>query len=598
MKARPIRALAWAVAGLAMILAPARPQNTEGAGTPPATTQPTSGSEAGSTVGTTSAESGEAPEGQFFESIDVNVVNVDVYVTDKHGKRIKGLKKDDFELFEDRKPVKISNFYTVEGGHPTADEKAAAATPAPGASPTAAPPPPAMTPQEGDLPEDQRLHLVVYIDNWNIKPFDRNRVFIGIRNFLRTQLSPGDRVMLMTYDRSPHIRRPFTADTASIASALFEIEKISANGPRLDSDRREILNVIQNSQDMNSAYARVRSYVESLHNDLDFSINSIRDLVDSLAGLPGRKAILYVSDGLEIVPGEDAFHALQEKYPQATSVILDAHQYDLSARFRELISAANADRISFYTLDAGGLRISSAASAEDREPGASSFIDSVYWSNLQQSIQMMADRTGGISIVNTNNPAVGLTRIAGDFKNYYSLGYSPAHAGDGRYHKIEVKTKRKDLVVRFRDGYRDKSIESRMSDGVMAALTYDVADNPLGLIVDRGREVPRDDGYFTVPFSIHIPIGKLVLIPQGKQQVARIRLFFAAMDEKGGVSDVQQARVPIEVPDDKLQDALGKTWRYDVPLMMRKGPQRIAVGMRDELGQVSSFVVKSIQVGG
>src|SRR5436305_3635743 len=51
----------------------------------------------------------------FFESVDVSVVNVDVYVADKSGKRIPGLKREDFELHEDGKPVTISNLYAVDG---------------------------------------------------------------------------------------------------------------------------------------------------------------------------------------------------------------------------------------------------------------------------------------------------------------------------------------------------------------------------------------------------------------------------------------------------------------------------------------------------
>jgi hypothetical protein len=49
-------------------------------------------------------------QGLFFETVSVNVVNVDVFVTDKAGNRVRGLTKDDFELYEDRKPVQISNF--------------------------------------------------------------------------------------------------------------------------------------------------------------------------------------------------------------------------------------------------------------------------------------------------------------------------------------------------------------------------------------------------------------------------------------------------------------------------------------------------------
>ncbi|MBZ0089195.1 MAG: VWA domain-containing protein, partial [Thermoanaerobaculia bacterium] len=366
-----------------------------------------------------------------------------------------------------------------------------------------------------ELPEDQRLHLVVYIDNFNLKVFDRNRVFASLREFLRTKLSREDRVMLITYDREPHIRRPFTSDSTTIASALFEIEKMSAMGNNAERDRADILREIKEADDANYATMRARSYAESVFNDLSFSIDSIKNTVSSLAGVPGRKAVLYVSSGLPLVAGEDVFHAIQERWTSATSAIMESRSYDATRRFQELIAQANANRISFYTVDAGGLRISTSISAEHSDADSSSMVDSIYWSNIQGSLQLMAERTGGKAIYNTNDPSKGLSLAGDDFRTYYSLGYTPAHSGDGRYHKVDVKTKRKDLVVRHRDGYRDKSPEARMADGVMSSLFFDVESNSFGVTVDRGTVTPRDDGNYVVEIAVRIPIGKLTLIPEG-----------------------------------------------------------------------------------
>ena len=570
------RASAFAVAALtaaALATGTAPPARSQDAGAPPA--------------------GEESVEGQFFEAIDVSVVNVDVFVTDRRGNRIRGLTVDDFELLEDGKPIQITNFYAVDEGRPLLAGPGTA-----GAEAAPRPPTPPREAEPSEVPDDQRLHLVVYIDNWNIRPFNRNRLFVGLRDFLRNRLSPSDRIMLVTFDREPHLRRPFTGDPGVIASALFELEKLSANGIRLESERRDILAVIEEAERVDDVYGRARTYVEALHNDLSFSVSSLRDLVEQLAGLPGRKAILYVSDGLELVPGEDVYNAVAEKFRDSTSILLESRNWDLTRRFQELVASANASRISFYTIDAGGLRISTAVSAEQMRPGASAFVDSIYWANLQGSIQMMADRTGGTSIINTNDPIKGLVVMADDFRNYYSLGYAPVRIGDGRYHRIEVKAKNKEYVVRHRDGYRDKSIENRMADGVMSALHFEIESNPLGLAIDRGPESRREDGHYLVPISVRIPIGKLVMVPRGELHVARVRLFFAALDENGGTSEVQDARLPIEVPSASYEEAAKGTWRYDVPLLMRSGAQRLAVGLRDELGQVSSFAVKTIQVGG
>ncbi|HSM12987.1 MAG TPA: VWA domain-containing protein [Thermoanaerobaculia bacterium] len=540
-------------------------------------------------------EEGEEPESRgedsFFEVIDVNVVNVDVYVTDKKGNPIHGLSKSDFEVYEDDKPMTITNFYAVREGR-------AAAEPAAEPGEKAPPALEARIPGELTVPEDQRLHLVVYIDNWNIQPHHRNRVFSSIREFLRTSLGPGDRVMLMTFDREPHVRHGFTSDGTTIASALFEIERLSANGSRQESERREVLRDIQEAEDPNWAITRARMYSESAHNDLQFSIDSIKNTVSSLGGLPGRKAILYVSDGLPLSPGEDLFHAIQEKFPAQSSAVLESRQYDVSRRFQEMIASANANRISFYTIDAGGLRVSTSISAENQTAISTGFVDSVHWNNIQSSIRMMAEDTGGIAIVNTNDPTKGLAKIAADFENYYSLGYSPAHSGDGRYHEIEVKVRNRDWVVRHRDGYRDKTTDARMSDGVMSSLFYNVESNPMGVTVDRGQESRRDDGYFVVPVEIKIPIGNLVLIPEGDNHVARVRVYIAAMDGESNLSEVRQAPVPIDVPSAELESALGKTWVFSLPVVMRKGPQRLAVGVRDDFGQTSSFAVRTMVIGG
>ncbi len=90
-------------------------------------------------------------------------------------------------------------------------------------------------------PEDQRLRLVVYIDNFNLRPFNRNRVMRELRAFLGQKLSRDDQIMLVTYDRELHVRRPFTSDPGLIASALNDLEKISAQGVHADSERREVL---------------------------------------------------------------------------------------------------------------------------------------------------------------------------------------------------------------------------------------------------------------------------------------------------------------------------------------------------------------------
>ncbi|HUP42040.1 MAG TPA: hypothetical protein VM599_02400, partial [Thermoanaerobaculia bacterium] len=59
----------------------------------------------------------EAPEELFAETLDVEVVNVEVRVIDRKGRPITGLAREDFELFEDGRRVEIAHFYEVRGDH-------------------------------------------------------------------------------------------------------------------------------------------------------------------------------------------------------------------------------------------------------------------------------------------------------------------------------------------------------------------------------------------------------------------------------------------------------------------------------------------------
>jgi VWFA-related protein len=531
----------------------------------------------------------EAVDQDLGEIVNVNVVNVDVYVTDKSGKRIQGLTKDDFEIFENGKKVGITNFYAVDGGK----AKMIGDEPVPAATAPAKP----GEPQTAALPEDQRLRLVVYIDNFNLHPFNRNRVMRELRAFLGQKLNREDQVMLVTYDRELHVRRTFTSDPGLVNDALVELEKISAQAVHADSERRDALRNIEDARSPTEALSYARSYAQSTFNDLSFSIDALKELVSSLAGMPGRKAILYVSDGLQMIAGQDVYYAVQSKFGEQSTGLTESMQFDTSRRFTELTATANANRVTFYTIDAAGLRVYSSISAENQTAGQGVYVDSIQISNLQAPLQMLAEKTGGVAIINANQVTPHLEKLAQDFGTYYSLGYSPTHYGDGRYYRIEVKVKQKGWQVRHREGYRDKSPDSRMTDGTLAALNFPFEDNPFGIELEFGQSMPRESGHFLVPVVVKIPLGKLVLVPREQTQEARVRLYIAAMDEKGGVSDVQQVQLPISIPAADVAAAVGKHYAYSVNLLMRRGDQKVAVGVRDDVAGQSSFVARTLRVG-
>ncbi len=408
--------------------------------------------------------------------------------------------------------------------------------------------------------------------------------------------------MLVSYDRSLHIRHPFTSNPELVASALFDLEKLTGHALHYDSDHRDTLREIDEAESIGEASWRVIQFAESRYNDLSFSIDALKEIVESLAGIEGRKALLYVSDGMPMIPGEDLFNALHYKF-QDTAVLSRMRDFDLSRRFMRLADQANTNGVTFYTIDAAGLRVATSATAErDRyssTPGLDTMIDSIKISNLQSPLLFLAERTGGSAIINTNDVGDDLGRLALDFANFYSLGYLPGHSGDGRLHKIEVKLKdkQKGVRIRHRASYRDKSVPARMADGTMSTLRYGFDRNPLGIALRVGDQVSHEKGNVLVDLVVAIPIGKVTLVPQREFHEARVKLFVAAMDDEGGTAPVQEQLVPIRIAAKDLQRALEQSFHYGVRLLMRPGGHRIAIGVRDEIGAETSFISRSIQVG-
>ncbi|HVR28806.1 MAG TPA: VWA domain-containing protein [Thermoanaerobaculia bacterium] len=545
-------------------------------------------------------EGGDTSSPVFFDTVDVEVVNIDVHVTDKSGEPVRGLTKDDFELFVDGEPVAISNFYPVADGSRVAPP----ARVDPEAPPTEPPAGDQLDPPllERAVPPEQRLHVVIYVDNFNLTQFNRNRVMRELREFLRRELSAGDEVMLVSYDRALHVRHPFTVTPERLSQAMLELEDISAQRTHRDRERQDLIAAINDieQQDADVAVMRLQHYAGSFYNDMSFTIDALGRIVENLAGSPGRKAVVYVSDGIPMIVGEDMFYLVTQRHERRMS-LTEMTEYDLSRRFRQLAANANANRVTFYTIDARGLTVSSSATVDQAHIGSAGqmgFIDTINNSNLQSPLQLLAEETGGRAILNANRVLPDLLKMGRDFRNYYSLGYAPPVAGDGRYHRIEVRLRSKGqgYQIRHRSGYRDKSVESRMIEGTLSALNLNMQNNPLQMRIQFGRPKPRSDGNYDAPVYLQIPFAKLTLVPGGGEHRGRLRIFFAAKDEQDKATEVQEIPVDISIPSDRIAETEGKHYTYGLELTMERGYHDLAIGLRDELGAQYAFVRRGVDI--
>ena len=130
--------------------------------------------------------------------------------------------------------------------------------------------------------------------------------------------------------------------------------------------------------------------------------------------------------------------------------LLTLSSLDHRDRLREIAAHANASNVSLYPISAQGLTTTSGA-APSANKGAYQNTSVLFGQGL---LRGLAEDTGGLAVVNTNN----LERMLGDVMTrtsaYYLVSYSSTNsASDGRYRRIAVKVSRPDVAVRARPGY-------------------------------------------------------------------------------------------------------------------------------------------------
>lgn len=540
-----------------------------------------------------------APIEDFFDVVDVEIANIDVWVTDKDGSPVAGLTRDDFLVFSDGEPTTVSNFYAVYDGRPAVDgtTEAAAAT-------DDLLDPVARVPRlEPEIAPEHRLWLIVYIDNYNIDPIERNRIFPALRIFLGNTLRSGDQAMLVTYDRALEVRQPFTTDSLLIQDALDDIFDDTGHAVVRKRDQFDTLQRIDQADSANQGMIYARQYAEEQMNGIQYTVDALRRMIDSLGGLPGRKAVVHVSSGVPMAAGEEMFYAVAEKFG-GSEAYAEIPRHDTSRSFERINRHANAHRVAFYTVDAGGLKAFEFGNAEYGgfvDSRLRMTLDSVVPENLQAPLRLMALETGGRAILNQNEILPALQQAAEDFRSFYSLGIASVAADTGRYHRVEVKLRehRKDLQLRYRAGYRSKTTESRIQENLRSALLYSHQANPLDVQVTWGRaERQEKGGTYLLPLRIQVPLADVVLLPRaGGKHEASLRLYFGAVGEDGGTSEIDVAPLGIRLADEHVEAAKRESLVHSHQLLLTPGRKKIGVAVFDLFGRETSVVTYYVQIG-
>ena len=548
----------------------------------------------------------------FGDRVDVEVVSVDVIVTDRKHGRVLDLGKDDFELLVDGRTVPIDYFAAP---HLPPPALAAESIPELPVAPQVSPAPLAAT------------NLILYVDQTALENRARHETVTELREFLSARPAGGDRVMVAAFEQDLRVLLLPTTDPKLIAQALDELENRPSLAKIGNSERLQLFQDIRafgrNAMRVSgaSAAARAREIREAetfrLENEIRLwadqqldretrSIESLERLVRALAASEGRKAVVLATAGIQAFPARGLFAALDQQRGVATatdtqrSPDLQVRGQELILEFEQMVLAAQNARVAFYTISPvvqpppeNSAEFGSAGPYSDKPlPRDMGLVEAA------SSIARLAGATGGATYNIGSDLDRRLEAVTADIDAAYSLGFSTNAAAGEKEHKIEVRTRRAGLEVRHRESFRRSSAPERAESALSAAVTFGQAENPLEITLrlGEGRSDGKKKGGQIVPLAVGMPLRFLSLIPTGDGRSGKVSVRVAIQDARGRLLEGGVATVPIVVPENQMAKAMVSSWYHRAEMRLAPGPQRVAVVVLDEISGVQSTVFAEIEI--
>ncbi len=557
------------------------------------------------TAATAALPAQDRVSGSVSETIDVVEIQLEVQVTGKGNRPVEGLTAADFEVRIGGQPAEVVAVDRIDAKSSRSSRSSRGSA----------------DPRASKAKIDRGLTLVVFIDQLHISPGASWRIMAELATFLKSTLKKGDHVMVATYNGAVSVPLPLTNDLDDVIEGLLDVGNAQAWRPTVNEEPR-VMRQIQELQEMNMQGARAQpcvnleplaiGYATATHSETLSTIAALEYFVDTLAGLPGRKAVLHVSDGLPLIPGrgpyeyiiemcggfEGAARGVENAYDYGTDIYdhtdinkmrLDMMRYDTSEQWYQLAARANRNNVTFYPLQVGGLRDPTFGGVATQTRGASVVVDVGRGQNRQDALVLLAGETGGKALINRNQMADGLEQIGKELRDYYLLSVRGVGGAAGDVRKITVDVDRPGLEVRNRRSMRLQSRHQQVADRVLTTAVHVASDNPMGLSARVGSETPASDGQRNVRLMLRIPLSALTLLPTATDQPAQglFTVFVAASDVEGGVTPVRTATVPVEVRPGDEDDA---SYTYEVDMLIREGKHVVGFGVFDEIGGEASYL--------
>ena len=396
------------------------------------------------------------PPGVHAFPVAVELVGVDVVVTNRKGDPVSGLTKKDFSVLEDGREQEVVSFDVAQRVSGAGTDPAADLAYRPVATNTAS------------VAASGRSFVIVF-DSIHLSPLGGRTAKAAVAAFLEKGTRPTDNVLLIGTGENFWWNARAGSGHADLLSVLkgFEGRRFPEGaGERLTDYEAVQISVYHDVRVAARVTERFQRYGDASRRDMLQSqqTNQVGSQIDMYVDQRARDAYLQMRSRLELTLGllERSFRALAENRERKTVILVsEGFVNDPSnRRLRAVTQAARRANAALYFIDARGLEAMSQQYGDEFGPAVEKADRLGAIADISRDgdgAEAVAAETGGFTVRNTRDFATDILRIGQESENYYLLGYVPPLRGpDDRFHKVEVRVRGgKGLVVRAREGYYD-----------------------------------------------------------------------------------------------------------------------------------------------
>lgn len=531
-----------------------------------------------------------AAQEKLVEQIEVRIVNVDVVVTERSGKMVTGLTRDDFEVLENGKPQAITNFAEIRSD---SSEPAIVTAPATAGAASAAAHP---------------RRFLLFIDNYSLDPRVRTEVVASMENFVDTKMGPNDEASVVGWNRRLNILDGFTRERAALHAALKkagEIGSAASLSTPLARVQKECISAVDALRagrlTPRIAYETCILAARDHTNDTTIVsrqlLGAMNVMLNTMEGFEGKKVLVLAGAQLSSRPGLEIFqwaNRLFQPYMgrgfDAPMARPDEFGLEQNRAIEAVAESANAHGVTMYII---GASIAHEATITSKTPVPDEGTDFIFRGDTAFAFQSLAEATGGFATTRNRDFGLVFDAIARDLESYYSLAYKPTETLRRESRAITVRTKNRAYTVRTRKSWTPKTLDEQFADRVIANIYSPASESDFEVQI-RTSTARKEGGKFVVPIEVSFSPGAITFLPVVEGLSGGFTFTVAVGNPQGGLSSVFRQPQSITIKKEEERGFRATPIKYTATLTLRPGENLLSVGILDQVGRTAGFARATI----